>query len=55
MIALALCSGRLIVFDLMQSDLAIRALVFIGVGGLMLGISALYKKYKHRIESNEKA
>jgi len=54
MVALALCSGRLIIFDLTQSDLPIRALVFIGVGCLMLAFSALYKKYKHRIALHEK-
>ncbi len=53
MTALIFCSGRLIFFDLVQKNLSIRALVFIGVGGLMLGISALYKKYKHRIEIPE--
>lgn len=53
MTALFLCSIRLIVFDLVQSNLSIRALVFIGVGTLMLGISILYKKYKHRIEVHE--
>jgi uncharacterized membrane protein len=53
MLALLFCSIRLIAFDLMQSDLAIRALVFIGVGALMLGISFLYKKYKYRIEDHE--
>lgn len=55
MLVLAFCSIRLILFDLVQSDLAIRALVFIGVGSLMLGISVLYKKYKHRIEVRENA
>lgn len=53
MIALLLCSARLIIFDLVQSDLSVRALVFVGVGGLMLGISALYKKYKYRIMVHE--
>ncbi|NGX60936.1 MAG: hypothetical protein K940chlam9_00411 [Chlamydiae bacterium] len=54
MASLLLCSGRLIFFDLVQTDLSTRALVFIGVGSLMLGISILYKKYKHRILSYEK-
>ncbi|NGX43255.1 MAG: hypothetical protein K940chlam7_01549 [Chlamydiae bacterium] len=55
MSALVFCSIRLIVFDLVQSDLATRALVFIGVGSLMLGVSVMYKKYKHRIEIHEGA
>lgn len=53
MFALLFCSLRLIIFDLVQTDLAIRALVFIGVGALMLGMSVLYKKFKHRIEAHE--
>lgn len=51
---LVFCSIRLVVFDLVQSDLATRSLVFLGVGSLMLGVSILYKKYKHRIEFCEK-
>lgn len=54
MASLLLCSGRLIIFDLVQTDLSTRALVFIGVGSLMLGVSALYKKYKHRITAHDK-
>lgn len=53
MAALVFCSVRLIIFDLVQTDLTTRALVFIGVGSLMLGISVLYKKFKHRIEAHE--
>lgn len=53
MFALLFCSLRLIIFDLVQTDLAVRALVFIGVGALMLGMSILYKKFKHRIEIQE--
>lgn len=48
--ALVLCSLRLVIFDLVQSDLATRAGVFTGVGILMLAVSILYKKYKKRIE-----
>jgi hypothetical protein len=51
--ALVLCCLRLMVFDMVQSDAATRALVFLGVGGLMLGVSILYKKFKHRIEFEE--
>lgn len=54
MAALIFCSFRLIVFDLTQSDLATRAGVFIGVGVLMLGAGFLYKKYKRRIDVDEK-
>ncbi len=55
MCTLVFCSLRLMIFDLIQSDLFARALVFFGVGSLMLVISVLYKKYKHRIESHENA
>lgn len=55
MTALVLINLRLILYDSIQSDPAVRALVFIGVGALMLGISILYKKYKHRIEAHETA
>ena len=50
MIALAICNIRLISFDLVQSNTATRALVFFGVGILMMMIGMLYKKYKYRIE-----
>lgn len=51
---LVFCSIRLVLFDLLQNDLATRSLVFLGVGTLMLIISILYKKYKHRLEIYEK-
>lgn len=53
MAALLMCSFRLIFFDMHQSDLALRSLVFIGVGALMLGFSMIYKKFKYRIEAHE--
>lgn len=54
MSVLLFCSVRLIVFDLVQTNLVTRSLVFIGFGILMLGISVLYKKYKYRIDASEK-
>lgn len=53
MAAIVLCALRLMIFDLRQADPALRALIFIGVGILMLGISMLYKKFKHRIEAQD--
>ncbi len=47
--ALILCSARLVIFDLMQSNILVRALVFFGVGILMMIVGVIYKKYKHRI------
>ena len=55
MCALGICSLRLIIFDLTQTNLSVRALVFLGVGLMMLLISVLYKKFKHRIEPRETA
>jgi len=49
MAALILCSARLVIFDLMQSNILVRALVFFGVGILMMIVGVIYKKYKHRI------
>lgn len=51
MATLLICSIRLLVFDLVQSDISIRAIVFLGVGILMMLISIMYKKYKHRLEA----
>ncbi len=50
---LIFCATRLLIFDLVQSDLGVRAIVFIGVGVFSLTTSVLYKKYKHRIITNE--
>lgn len=50
MSALVICSGRLLIFDLVQTNLSIRAVVFLGVGILMMAIGLVYKKYKDRIE-----
>jgi hypothetical protein len=46
--ALAACVVRLVFFDLSQTDVAVRALVFVAVGAIMLLINALFKKYRDR-------
>ncbi len=46
---LAFCIVRLIGYDLSQTNLAVRAGVFVGIGVLMLGINALYRRFKDRI------
>ena len=51
--ALGFCSLRLVLFDLTQQNLSVRALVFLGVGIIMLLISVLYKKFKYRFELHE--
>jgi hypothetical protein len=48
--ALALCIIRLIFFDLAQASTLAKALVFLGVGVIMLVINFLYRKYKDRFE-----
>ncbi|MCU0847146.1 MAG: hypothetical protein MUD12_04595 [Spirochaetes bacterium] len=47
-IGLGLCLVRLIFFDLAQSGTLMRAVVFVGVGGMMLVMNALYNKYRDR-------
>jgi uncharacterized membrane protein len=43
-----LCVGRLIFYDLAQSGTLTRALVFLGVGVIMLMMNSVYNKYKHK-------
>jgi hypothetical protein len=47
--ALILCIGRLVLHDLAKTDVSVRAIVFVAVGLLMLGINAMYRKYRDRI------
>ncbi len=47
---LAACIVRLIGYDLSQTLLAVRAGVFVGIGLLMLGINALYRRFKDRLQ-----
>lgn len=42
---MAACLLRLVVYDMQEADLLIRGLVFVGVGGLMLAMNAVYNKY----------
>jgi uncharacterized membrane protein len=44
-----LCIVRLVFFDLKESTTITKALVFVGVGLLMLGMNILYRKYKDRL------
>ncbi|MBA2369118.1 MAG: hypothetical protein H0V82_08870 [Candidatus Protochlamydia sp.] len=55
MFALFISSLRLLLWDSVQTDLPVRALVFIGVGAMLLGMSVLYKKFKHRLEVKKEA
>jgi len=48
---LAACLVRLVLVDMAEANLAIRGLVFIGVGLLMLGMNAIYNRYRARFEA----
>jgi hypothetical protein len=48
---LAACLARLVLIDMAQANLALRGLVFIGVGLLMLGMNAIYNRYRARFEA----
>ncbi|MEZ4883919.1 MAG: hypothetical protein R3E32_04195 [Chitinophagales bacterium] len=45
-----LCVGRLIFYDLAQTNWLTRALVFVGTGVVMLLMNSIYNKYKGRFE-----
>ena len=45
---LAACLVRLVFIDMAEANLALRGLVFIGVGSLMLGMNAIYNRYRAR-------
>jgi hypothetical protein len=49
LIGLAFCIIRLIFFDLARSTTLVKALVFLGVGLIMLGMHALYNRFKNRL------
>lgn len=51
MFALFLCTARLLFFDLSQSDITSRAIVFLGAGIFMTIIGMIYKKYKYRLKA----
>jgi hypothetical protein len=43
------CLLRLVLYDMQEADLFVRGLVFVGVGGLMLAMNAVYNKYGTRV------
>jgi hypothetical protein len=45
---LAACLARLVLVDMAEANLALRGVVFIGVGSLMLGMNAIYNRYRAR-------
>jgi len=48
--ALGGCLLRLVVVDMAEANLGLRGLVFIGVGLLMLGMNAIYNRFRARFE-----
>lgn len=48
--ALGGCLLRLLVYDMAQSDMALRGFVFVGMGVLMLAMNAMYNKYRSRFQ-----
>jgi hypothetical protein len=53
LLALGACLVRLVAIDMAQADLGIRGIVFIGVGLLMLGMNALYNRFRSRFEASD--
>ncbi|HEX9208434.1 MAG TPA: hypothetical protein VF851_09360 [Steroidobacteraceae bacterium] len=49
--ALAACLARLVLVDMAEANLAVRGIVFIGVGLLMLGMNAIYNRFRARFEA----
>jgi len=45
---LAACLARLVLIDMAEANLGLRGVVFIGVGSLMLGMNAIYNRYRAR-------
>ena len=50
---LGLCLIRLIFWDLNQSTWIMRALVFLGVGFIMILMNTLYNRFRDRLDSNK--
>lgn len=48
---LAACLARLVLIDMAEANLGLRGVVFIGVGTLMLGMNAIYNRYRTRFEA----
>lgn len=48
MLGVVVVLGRLMLFDLRTADVLVRALVFLGSGGLLLAINALYHRFRDR-------
>lgn len=47
---LGACLVRLVLIDMVETNLGLRGLVFVGVGFLMLGMNAIYNRYRARYQ-----
>jgi hypothetical protein len=47
---LGVCLVRLLLIDLAEANLGLRGLVFVGVGLLMLGMNAIYNRYRAQFQ-----
>ena len=52
--AMVLCLIRLLLFDLSQSSIVMRAFVFLGVGGIMILMNVIYRKYRSAQDAEAK-
>ncbi len=50
LVALAACLLRLLTVDLASADLGLKGAIFIGVGVLLLGMNAVYNRFRSRFE-----
>ena len=53
MAAIVVVLGRLLVYDLGASNVLVKAMVFVGSGGLLIGINAIYHRFQDRFASIE--
>lgn len=44
--AMVLCIGRLVLFDMAQSSVIMKAFAFLGVGAIMILMNAIYNRYR---------
>ncbi|NRA66895.1 MAG: hypothetical protein HRU19_20575 [Pseudobacteriovorax sp.] len=50
-VGILFCIGRLVFYDLSQADLLAKAGVCVGMGGILLAMNALQKRFRDRIDS----
>lgn len=50
LVGLGACLVRLVLIDMVEANLGLRGTVFVGVGLLMLGMNAIYNRYRTRYQ-----